>query len=272
MNWNALVGVILCCAALSQAYYHDAGAYNGTGPVHSNPGSTPTYTYKKVKSYPHDPTAFTQGLVFDEGHLYESTGLRGRSSLRRVMLQTGEVRKIRRLPPHLFGEGITIYKGRIIQLTWISRQGFVYDKTGFSILRKFVYPTEGWGLTHDGSRLIMSDGTSTLYFLDPETFKEVRRITVSDRGNPVKRLNELEYINGEVYANIWTTNRIARVDPGTGRVGGWIDLSGLLGDGPRGGGRIGVLNGIAYDRKDDRIFVTGKLWPRLFEIRLVSVQ
>jgi glutamine cyclotransferase len=176
------------------------------------------------------------------------------------------------LPPHLFGEGITIYKDRIIQLTWKYRLGFVYDKAGFNILQKFVYPTEGWGITHDGSHLIMSDGTSTLYFLDPERFKEVRRITVSDRGKPVKRLNELEYINGEVYANIWTTDRIAKVDPTTGLVNGWIDLRGLLGNGPGKGRRVGELNGVAYDRQEDRIFVTGKLWPRLFEIRIVPLQ
>ena len=265
------MGVILCCAAFSPAYDHDAGANNSPGPFPSSPGSTPTYTYQIVQSYPHDPMAFTQGLVFHKGHLYEGTGLRGRSSLRRVMLKTGKVLKVRWLPPHLFGEGLTIHRDRIIQLTWISRQGFVYDTTGFRLLRKFVYPTEGWGLTHDGSRLILSDGTSTLYFLDPDTFKEVRRIAVSDRGKPVKRLNELEHINGEVYANIWNTNHIAKVDPRTGRVNGWIDLSGLLEASSRLGQQVGVLNGIAYDRTEKRLFVTGKLWPRLFEIRLIPL-
>ncbi len=235
----------------------------------SPPEEIPVYTYKTVNTYPHDPEAFTQGLVFEDGVLYEGTGLRGRSTLRKVVLETGEILQHYEVPARYFGEGITIFGNRIIQLTWQSRTGFVYDKKSFERLRSFTYPTEGWGITHDGNRLIVSDGTSTLYFWDPETFQEVGRIEVRGATGPVSRLNELEYIGGEVYANVWQTDRIARIDPRTGRVAGWIDLAGLLG--PRDRDRqVGVLNGIAYEREKKRLFVTGKLWPRLFEIELVA--
>jgi glutamine cyclotransferase len=173
------------------------------------------------------------------------------------------------LPAHVFGEGITVYRDTIIQLTWQSRVGFVYDTYSFALLQEFTYPTEGWGITHDGSHLIMSDGTATLYFRHPETFAEVGRIVVHDDTGPVTRLNELEYIQGEIYANVWQTERIAKIDPQTGRVTGWIDLRGLLQ--PEDVLRpVDVLNGIAYDAEHDRLFVTGKLWPKLFEIRLVA--
>ena len=235
----------------------------------TTPGTIPFYTYKIINVYPHDRNAFTQGLVFENGFLYEGTGLRGRSTLRRVELETGNILQLRKIPEQFFGEGITILEDKIIQLTWQSNVGFVYDKQSFELLREFSYPTEGWGITHDGEHLIMSDGTSILYFLDPVTFDETSRIQVSDNNIPVPRLNELEYVNGEIYANIWQTERIARISPHTGNVVGWIDLKGLLSPEDR-NGAVDVLNGIAYDSKEDRLFVTGKLWPKVFEIVPVS--
>ncbi len=230
----------------------------------------PVYTFKIVNVYPHDKNAFTQGLVFDEGVLYEGTGLRGQSSLRRVELETGNILQILRLPDQYFGEGVTVFNGRIIQLTWMARIGFVYDKESFGLLNKFNYQTEeGWGITHDGNRLIVSDGTSVIRFWDPETFKELGQIQVYDNNGPVENVNELEYVKGEIYANIWKTNRIARIAPDIGKVKGWIDLEGLYN--PEGPTRsVDALNGIAYDPKNDRLFVTGKLWPKLFEIKLVE--
>ena len=226
------------------------------------------YTYTVIDAYPHDPDAFTQGLVFEDGVLYEGTGLWGRSTLRKVALETGQVLQSYDLASQFFGEGITVYGDKIIQLTWQSNVGFVYDKDSFELLQQFSYPTQGWGITHDGERLIMSDGSSTLYFRDPETFEEVGRVEVTDKDGPVTRLNELEYIRGEVYASVWLTDQIARIDPQTGRVVGWIDLEGLLK--PEDLTQpVDVLNGIAYDAQGDRLFVTGKLWPKLFEIDLV---
>ena len=229
----------------------------------------PVYTYNITNSYPHDRNAFTEGLVFEDGFLYEGTGHYGNSSLRRVQLETGNVLQIRELSPEFFGEGITIYGNEIVQLTWQSHVGFVYDKNSFELLQEFDYPTEGWGVTHDGTRLIMSDGTSTLHFLDPQTFEETGQLEVFDNNGPVTRLNELEYIQGEIYANVWQTDRIAIIAPATGRVVGWIDLVGLLTAEDR-SQPVDVLNGIAYDADNDRLFVTGKLWPKLFEIELVS--
>ena len=227
------------------------------------------YTYRIVNSYPHDPEAFTQGLVYVNGVLYEGTGLRGESTLRRVDLVTGQVLQSRSLPDQFFGEGVTVWDDRIIQLTWQSKVGFVRDLATFDLVREFRYPTEGWGLTHDGTHLIMSDGTATLHFLDPVSFEEVSRIEVLDGSSPVARLNELEFIDGEVYANIWQTDRIARISPESGQVTGWIDLTGLLSPEDR-TQEVDVLNGIAYDAENDRLFVTGKLWPRLFEIELIA--
>lgn len=235
------------------------------------PGVVPVYTYRVVNSYPHDRSAFTEGLVIENGILYEGTGLRGRSTLRRVDLETGNILQTRELPAQFFGEGVTVYGDRVIQLTWQSNVGLVYDKNSFEPLREFNYATEGWGITHDGKRLIMSDGTSTLYFLDPDTFAEIGRIEVSDRGRPITRINELEFVQGEIYANIWQTDRIARIAPQTGQVTGWIDLEGLLSPEAY-PGPVDVLNGIAYDAGNDRLLVTGKFWPRLFEIELVSPQ
>ncbi len=228
---------------------------------------TPVQTYRIVNSFPHDPTAFTQGLAYADGVLYEGTGLHGQSSLRWVNLESGVVLKRRELPRQFFGEGVTVWQDKIVQLTWRSKVGFVYDRQSFELVGKFNYSTEGWGLTHDGRRLIMSDGTSTLYFLDPQSFAETGQVTVRDEEGPVILLNELEYIGGEIYANIWRTDRIARIDPGSGRVLGWIDLRGLLSAEDR-QRPVDVLNGIAYDHDNGRLFVTGKRWPKLFEIEL----
>ncbi len=235
----------------------------------ATPEAIPVYTYQVINTYPHDRQAFTQGLVFENGILYEGTGGRGRSSLRKVELATGETQSRVELAKRFFGEGVTIRGDTIVQLTWRSNVGFVYAKDTFEVLRDFVYPGEGWGITYDGKRFIMSDGTSTLRFLDPETFEEVGRIGVKDNGHPVARLNELEYIQGEIYANVWKTDRIARIAPQTGRVVGWIELKGLLSLEDR-SNRVDVLNGIAYDAANDRLFVTGKLWPKLFEIELIA--
>jgi glutamine cyclotransferase len=227
------------------------------------------YTYEVVKVYPHDEDAFTQGLVIDSGVLYEGTGLWGRSSLRRVDLETGSVAQVYSLPGDVFGEGITVFGDRIVQLTWKAHKGFVYDKGSFELLQEFSYPTEGWGITNNGSLLIMSDGSANLYFLDPETFTKVGQVEVHDNG-PVTELNELEYINGEVYANVWGEDRIAVINPVSGQVTAWIDLTGIytreVTD------PDSVLNGIAYDVDGGRLFVTGKLWSQLFEIKLVAAK
>jgi glutaminyl-peptide cyclotransferase len=226
----------------------------------------PIYGYTVVRTYPHDANAFTQGLQYLEGALYEGTGLNGRSSIRKVKFETGEVLQQRATRPEHFGEGITIWRSDLIQLTWQSGLAFVYDRATFQPRRTFSYVGEGWGLTHDGTHLIMSDGTDALRFLDPATFKEGRRLKVTAMGVPVPRLNELEYVKGEVFANIWQTEYLARIDPKTGRIVGWIDLRGLLTARER--AAADVLNGIAYDEAGDRLFVTGKLWPKLFEIKL----
>jgi glutamine cyclotransferase len=224
--------------------------------------------YKVVHVYPHDTSAFTQGLIYLDGFLYEGTGLKGKSEIRMVDLKSGKVQQHYDLPNQYFGEGLTNWGSTLVELTWHAHEGFVYDRFSFRLLRTFNYPGEGWGLTHDERSLILSDGTPNLRFLDPKTFKEVRRVRVTDGGKPVEDLNELEYIHGEIYANIWNTNRIARIAPRTGKVLGWIDLTGIL---PRQEmeNDNAVLNGIAYDEKGNRLFVTGKLWPKLFEIKVV---
>jgi glutaminyl-peptide cyclotransferase len=225
--------------------------------------------YRVVHSYPHDQDAFTQGLIFLDGHLYESTGESGHSSLRMVDLESGRVLQNAPLELKYFAEGLTSWGSTLVQLTWLSHIGFVYDRFSFRVLRTFKYDYEGWGLTQDGKNLIESDGSSTLRFLDPVTFKEVRHIDVADHGHAVQELNELEYIHGEIYANVWQTDRIVRISPVNGHVLGWIDLTGLL-PANQHPGPEGVLNGIAYDVEHDRLFVTGKLWPLLFEIKLTS--
>jgi glutaminyl-peptide cyclotransferase len=227
------------------------------------------YTYRVIKVYPHDTSAFTEGLVFDSGTLYEGTGRYGSSSLRKVDLTTGAVLQNKNLASQYFGEGITVFKNNIIQLTWKSDLGFVYDKDSFNIIRQFSYPHEGWGITQDGERLIMSDGSSTLHFLNPDTFESIGVVKVEDSVEPVTQLNELEYIQGVVYANVWQTDRIVMINPENGEVTGWIDLSGLL-QTQNYTGQTDVLNGIAYDSQLDRLFVTGKLWPYLFEIKLAE--
>ena len=233
------------------------------------PDTTVTfYTYEIVNKFPHSRDAFTEGLLYDGGFLYEGTGGYGGSSIRKVDLTTGAVLQKRMLPTIYFGEGIVIHQNRIIELTWSSRIGFIYDKATFDSLDLFHYPTEGWGMTTDGTRLIMSDGTSMLRFWNPATLEQVDSIQVKDRGVPVTVLNELEYIRGKIYSNVWKTDRVAIISPRTGRVEGWIDLSGLLTDEDR-ILPVDVLNGIAYDSGAGRLFVTGKLWPWLFEIKLV---
>lgn len=225
-------------------------------------------SYRVIHVYPHDSGAFTQGLIFLDGHLYESTGLRGRSSLREEDLETGRILKYQALPSRYFGEGLTNWGNTLVQLTWQAHTGLVYDLKTFRFLRSFPYHYEGWGLTQDGKNLIESDGTATLRFLDPASFHTIRTITVRQHGKPVTQLNELEYIHGEIYANVWLTNRIVRISPANGNVLGSIDLTGLLPSGSVTDPQA-VLNGIAYDAAHDRLFVTGKLWPKLFEIRIV---
>lgn len=225
-------------------------------------------SYRIIHAYPHDQQAFTQGLVYVEGHLYESTDLYGRSSLRMEDVTTGRILKFRPVPNNEFGEGLTNWDNTLIQLTWKAHTALVYDRSTFRFLRSMHYSGEGWGLTQNGKELILSDGTATLRFLYPATFHEVRRITVTDHGKPVTQLNELEWVHGEIYANVWHSNRIARISPVNGKVLGWIDLTGLL-PASQLSGPEAVLNGIAYDAAKNRLFVTGKLWPKLFEIQVV---
>ncbi|MCB0082536.1 MAG: glutaminyl-peptide cyclotransferase [Caldilineaceae bacterium] len=232
---------------------------------------TPIWSYEIISTYPHDPTAFTQGLIWLDNIFYEGTGLRGRSSLRQVDRDTGDVRKQIDLPAQYFGEGITILGDKLYQLTWQSHTGFIYNKDTFTKLADFPYATEGWGITHNGQQLIMSDGSSTLYIWDPDTLAELGQIQVTDQGQPVMRLNELEYIHGQIYANVWQTNYIAVIDPTSGNVTAWLDLTGILAPADR-TGQEDVLNGIAYNAENDTLYITGKLWPKLFEIRTVVPQ
>ncbi len=237
-------------------------------PADANAQPAPVQGYEIVRVYPHARDAFTQGLVYLDGHLYESTGLNGASSLRKVELRTGRVLRRHDLDAKYFGEGLVDWGPNLIQLTLRSGTGFVYDRETFRLRQTFQYRGEGWGLTHDGRRLIMSDGSAMLRFLDPLTFNGSYELRVHDGGRPVSNLNELEYVNGEIYANIWLTDRIARISPETGQVLGWIDLEGLLSIADR-MLPVGELNGIAYDAVQDRLFVTGKRWPKLFEIRVL---
>ena len=257
----ALPAVLLFIAMLSAAHGSD----------HSPKASAiPVFGYQIINVYPHNSAAFTQGLVYDEGVLYEGTGLYGRSSLRRVDLETGRVLEQTRLESNLFGEGVALWKDRIIQLTWQSGLGLVYGKANLTEIRNFSYQTEGWGITPYNKSLIMSDGTDILHILDPESFAETGQIKVTANGIPLKGLNELEYIKGLIYANVWPTNWIAIISPETGEVKGKINLQGILQENyTLLGYKVDVLNGIAYDEREDRLFVTGKLWPKLFEIKLV---
>jgi len=226
------------------------------------------YTFKVINAFPHDPAAFTQGLVYRDGFFYEGTGLNGRSQLRKVRLETGEAVQHADLSREFFGEGIAIVGNKIFQLTWQSHVGFVYNLANFKLLRQFSYPGEGWGLTSRGNEIFMSDGSAEVRVLDAATLKEKRRFTVRDGATPIDQLNELEFVEGELFANVWQTDRIARISPASGKVAGWIDLTGLLSPVFR-RREDAVLNGIAYDAAHKRLFVTGKLWPKIFEIQLV---
>jgi glutamine cyclotransferase len=267
MNKKLGIGIVGVVVIVVVALF--AGCVEKKAPQPITLDVTPVYGYKIVNTYPHDRNAFTQGLVFDDSFLYEGTGIYGKSTLRKVELETGEVLKNYSMPNEFFCEGVTFWNDTLLQLTWKSRIGFVYDKDNFLLLTEFAYPTEGWGITHDGTHLILSDGTATLYFLDPDTYEEIGRIEVRDRDVPITNLNELEYIQGAIYANVWQTNHIAIIAPETGKVVGWIDLKGLLSEEDR-YPPVSVLNGIAYDTEQDRLFVTGKYWPKLFEIKLNS--
>ncbi len=235
------------------------------GQMPIDPASPTLYTYQIIKTHPHDTTAFTEGLVFNEGVLYESTGLYGSSSLRQVNLENGIVQHEVLLPNQYFGEGLTVVNDSLVQLTWREKIGFIYDKETFGLLGNFSYSSEGWGLTFNGSALIMSDGTSKLTFLDPVTFQMVRQVNVHDGNTSVTNINELEYVNGDVYANIWMQQNIAIINPQTGTVKGWIDLTGIY----QSNNSDDVLNGIAYDSQTNRLFVTGKDWPNLYEISII---
>jgi glutamine cyclotransferase len=260
---NALVPAVVALIALSLSVTPMANMTS----AQQKKAPAPVAGYRVVKVYPHDRQAFTQGLQYLDGVLYEGTGQHGQSGIRKVKLETGEVLQHQPLDAKYFGEGITVWGNTIVQLTWQSETGFVYDKTTFKQTKTFSYPGEGWGLTHDGARLMMSDGSAAIRFLDPTSLKETGRVTVRDSGVPVQKLNELEFVKGEILANIWQTGRIARISPKTGDVIGWIDLAGLLD--PREAAGTDVLNGIAYDAAGDRLFVTGKWWPKLFEIKIV---
>jgi glutamine cyclotransferase len=243
-----------------------AGVANLAGEKRSDT-EAPVYGYEVVHAWPHDADAFTQGLVFHDGKFLESTGELGHSSLRRVEAETGRVLEKVDVPPPFFAEGITLLNGKIYQLTWQQQLGFIYDAATFQKLGEFRYQGEGWGLANDDQSLILSDGTNRIRFLDPDNFQVRKTIAVVDGKLPVNELNELEYVQGEIYANVWHADRIARIDPQSGRVVGWIDLSGLLTPGAV-TDEEAVLNGIAYDEAQGRLFVTGKLWPKLFEIKL----
>ena len=231
--------------------------------------AVPTYGYEIVNTYPHDSRAFTEGLFYLNGFLYESTGLERQSSIRKEKLETGEVVQKIDVPPEYFGEGIVNWKRRLVSLTWKSQVGFVYDLATFKLERKFSYKGEGWALTQDGKRLIMSDGTPELRFLHPDTLQETGRITVTYEGKPVRNVNELEWVKGRIYANVWETNMMIFIDPASGEITGVVNLAGLLSASEQLAGPDSVLNGIAYDAAHDRLFVTGKNWPKLFEIRVL---
>lgn len=264
--------VILAAVAVSQAATtvptNDVPSTPVTAPGAKKP--IPTYTYTVVRTYPHDSAAFTQGLFYLNGFLYESTGLEGHSTVRKVELASGKVLQKVDLPAALFGEGITFWDDRLLSLTWKDHFGYVFDLKTFTQKERYSYEGEGWGLTRNDREIILSDGTADLRFLNPQSLLETHRVHVTANGKPIDQLNELEWVKGEVFANIWQTDKIARINPVSGKVVGWIDLTGLLPTGDRQPGYTDVLNGIAYDAATDRLFVTGKLWPKLFEIRLLT--
>ena len=258
----ALVGALLAPVTHAQPA-------SATTPRPAPAKAIPVYGVQVVHAYPHDINAFTEGLFFLNGYLYESTGLDGHSSVRKVKLETGQVVQRATLPPDMFGEGIAPWNGHLVGLTWKAQMGYVLDLDSFDTKGQFGYPGEGWGLTHNGSEMVMSDGTADIRFLNPQTLVETHRIHVSAQGKPVDQLNELEWVDGEIYANIWQTDRIARIDPQTGNVVGWIDCKGLLPKKDFIPQHTDVLNGIAWDPATKRLWVTGKFWPKVFEIKLV---
>ncbi|HET8764719.1 MAG TPA: glutaminyl-peptide cyclotransferase [Rhodanobacter sp.] len=233
----------------------------------------PVYGYHVVHRYPHDPKAYTEGLLYHDGFLYESTGQVGASSVRKVALASGKVLQSAPTPWPDYGEGIAIRKDKLIQLTWRNQEGFLYDLATFKPLAKFSYPGEGWALTSDGRHLYMSDGTPVIRILDPDTLKQTGSIAVTADGQPLQNINELEWVKGEIWANVWLTTRIARIDPASGKVVGWIELAGLVPPASTLADPTNdVLNGIAYDAQHDRVFVTGKCWPWLYEIKLTAAK
>jgi glutamine cyclotransferase len=256
--------MIACGCADTQ--HLDASRFTPALGIPQKAGQVPALNVKLVRAYPHDPHAFTQGLEYYRGYLYETTGIAGQSTLRKVALQTGEVLQKISLPSQYFGEGLTIFHGKIYQLTWLSRKGFVYDLRSFRQVGEFPYDTEGWGLTHDDKSLIMSDGTNKIRYIDPVSFAVTRTIELYAEGQGVVNLNELEYVKGEIFANIWHSRRIARIDAHSGELIAWIDLTSIVSMEPH--SDEAVLNGIAYDQGGDRLFVTGKNWSKLFEIKV----
>ena len=265
ISLTARLALALACAALAPVTH----AAPANAAASTSTKAIPVYGYQVVHAYPHDINAFTEGLFFLNGYLYESTGLDGHSSVRKVKLETGQVVQRATLPPEMFGEGIAPWNGHLIGLTWKAQTGYVLDLASFDTKGQFGYPGEGWGLTHDDTALVMSDGTPDIRFLNPQTLIETHRIHVTAQGKPVDQLNELEWVEGEIYANVWQTDRIARIDPQSGNVVGWIDLKGLLPMKDFMPNHTDVLNGIAYDPATKRLWVTGKFWPKVFEIRLV---
>jgi glutamine cyclotransferase len=260
----AAIAIIACGCADTQ--HTDTSRFILTLGIPRKAAQIPILDVKLVRAYPHDPHAFTQGLEYYGGYLYESTGIAGQSTLRKVALQTGEVIQKVSLPPQYFGEGLTIFRGKIYQLTWLSKKGFVYNLRSFRQIGEFPYDTEGWGLTHDDTSLIMSDGTNKIRYIDPVSFGVTRTIEVYAGGEGVVNLNELEYVKGDIFVNIWHSPRIARVDARSGQVLAWIDLTSIVSKEQH--GEEAVLNGIAYDKAGDRLFVTGKNWSKLFEIKV----
>jgi glutamine cyclotransferase len=254
---SALIIVIILVGVLAVVLN---GGQTGNPPANQ----AVSYSYSVIKTYPHDTSAYTEGLVYVNGQLYESTGEYGTSSLRRVDLDSGRVLQLYNLPSEYYAEGLTIIDNKLIQLTWLEHIGFVYDANTFALIANFSVSTQGWGLTYDGTSLILSDGSSTLYYLNPQTYQVTHQVEVKEGNQSISNINELEYINGDVYANIWMTNKIAIINPQTGQVKGWIDLAGLY----QSTEFNSVLNGIAYDQQNGRLFVTGKNWPNLYEITI----
>jgi glutaminyl-peptide cyclotransferase len=273
-NWLIIAAAVVALIGVGMYLSFRSGSSEGAGKPVSNQSSASSdsqsarkISYEVVDTYPHDPEAFLQGLVWHDGGFYESTGLNGESTLRRVEFPSGRVLKKISLSPDLFGEGLALVDDHLVQITWQTHRGFVYDRETFRLIREFTYDSEGWGITYDGKNLIMSDGTSTLTYLDPQTYQPVKKLNVTMNGRPVFKLNELEFIEGEIWSNVWQTDMILRIDPATGTVNSYLDMRGALAREFR-TGREDVLNGIAYDAERKRIFISGKKWSRIIEIKL----